>query len=151
MLTATQLLDEFFDCLRNLDTSVERCVGLFADDGAFELPYFPTLGLPPRFRGAGELRSAFELINSHFASFSISNIRIHETKDSSTLWIEYHSDGRIDGTDRIYAQDYASLLIVESGKIKILREYLNVISTARMILPNGLAGVPDPNVKSRGD
>jgi ketosteroid isomerase-like protein len=143
MLTANQLLEEFFDCLRKLDTSVERCVGLFAEDGAFELPYFPTLGLPLRFKGSAELRGAFELIRSHFASFSLSNIRVHEMKDPATLWIEYHSDGFIDGTERIYAQDYASLLVVEDGKIKLLREYLNVISTARMILPNGLAGVPD--------
>jgi hypothetical protein len=32
----------------------------------------------------------------------------------------------------------------ENGKIKLLREYLNVIFTARVLLPNGLADVPEP-------
>jgi ketosteroid isomerase-like protein len=42
----------------------------------------------------------------------------------------------------VYAQDYVSHLVVENGKIKLLREYLNIISSARALLPNGLADVP---------
>jgi ketosteroid isomerase-like protein len=44
----------------------------------------------------------------------------------------------------VYAQDYASHLVVGNGKIKLLREYLNIISSARALLPNGLADVPAP-------
>jgi len=36
---------EFFDCLRNFDTCIERCVGLFIEKGAFGLPYFSPPGL----------------------------------------------------------------------------------------------------------
>jgi ketosteroid isomerase-like protein len=49
-------------------------------------------------------------------------------------------------TKRAYAQDYVSQLVKEKGKIKLLREYLNVISTARILLPNGLADVPEPKL-----
>ena len=145
MKTNPELLNEFFDCLRNLDKSVDRCVELFAEDGVFELPYFPTIGMPPRFEGKVGIRKAFELIRSRFASFTLSKIRIHELKDQAGLFVEYHSDGFIDGTARVYAQDYASRLVFENGKIKLLREYLNIISTARMLLPNGLADVPKAN------
>jgi ketosteroid isomerase-like protein len=145
MSSAQSLLAELFDCLRNLDTSVDRCADLFADDGVFDLPYFPTIGMPPRFEGKAAVRSAFALIESHFSSFTLSNIQIHELKDADSLFIEYHSEGFIDGTARVYAQDYASRLVVENGKIKLLREYLNVIATARMLLPDGLASVPAQN------
>src|ERR1700753_202806 len=114
MLTNLEVLNEFFDCLRKLDTSVDRCVEFFAEDGVFELPYFPTIGINPRFEGKAALRGAFELIRSHFSSFTLSNIRLHELKDDSGLFAEYHSDGFIDGTERVYAQDYASYLVIEN-------------------------------------
>ena len=142
MSTSRELITEFFDCLEHLDSSIDRCVNLFCDDGVFEFPYFPVLGMPSRFEGKIALLEVIELIRSHFSSFTLSNIEIHELKDADALFVRYHSDGFIDGTDRVYAQDYVSQLIAENGKIKVLREYLNVISTARMLFPNGLADVP---------
>lgn len=142
MSTSRKLITEFFDCLRYLDSSIDRCVDLFADDGVFEFPYFPVLGMPSRFQGEVALREVFELIRSHFSSFTLSNIEIHEVKDADAVFVRYHSDGFIDGTERVYAQDYVSQLVAENGKIKVLREYLNVINTARMLFPNGLADVP---------
>jgi uncharacterized protein len=144
MSTGRELLAEFFDCLRNLSTSVDRCVALFADDGVFEFPYMPTIGIPARFQGHAAIRGVLELIRSHFPSFTLSNIEIHELKDGSGLFVEYHSDGFIDGSDKVYAQDYVSHLVVENGRIKLLREYLNIISSARALLPKGLAEVPAP-------
>lgn len=142
MSSANELINEFFDCLRNLDTSVDRCVDLFADDGVFEFPYFSTLGMNTRFEGKAAIREVLGLIRSKFSSFTVSNITIHELKGGKGLFTEYHTDGFIDGTDRVYAQDYATHLLEDGGKIRLLREYLNVISTARMLLPNGLADVP---------
>jgi len=144
MSSPKELLSEFFDCLRNLSTSVDRCVDLFADDGVFEFPYFATIGMPTRFEGKEAVRQVVNQIRSHFSSFTLSNISVHEFKDGRGLVTEYHSDGFIGNTDRIYAQDYVSLLHEEGGKIKLLREYLNIISTARTLLPNGLADVPAP-------
>jgi uncharacterized protein len=141
MATPRELLTEFFDCLRNLNTSVDRCVALF---GVFEFPYMPTIGIPARFQGHAAIRGVLELIRSHFPSFTLSNIEIHELKDGSGLFVEYHSDGFIDGSDKVYAQDYVSHLVVENGRIKLLREYLNIISSARALLPKGLAEVPAP-------
>jgi hypothetical protein len=71
-------------------------------------------------------------VRSHFSGFTLSNIQIHELKDESELVVEYHSEGRVDGTDKVYVQDYISRLVVENGKIKLLREYLNIISSAQL-------------------
>lgn len=142
MSSSTELINEFFDCLRNLGTSVDRCVDLFADDGVFEFPYFSTLGMPTRFEGKAAVREVLNLIRSRFSSFTVSNISIYELKDGNGLFTEYHTDGFVNDTERVYAQDYVTQLIEEGGKIKLLREYLNVISTARMLFPNGLSDVP---------
>ena len=142
MPTARELLVEFFECLRNLNTSIDRCVALFAEDGVFEFPYMPTIGINARFQGHEAIRGVLELIRSHFPSFTLSNIEIYDLKDGSGLFVEYHSEGFVDGTDKVYAQDYVSHLVVENGRIKLLREYLNIISSARALLPNGLADVP---------
>lgn len=144
MSSANELIYEFFDCLKHLDTSVDRCVDLFAEDGVFEFPYFSTLGMPTRFEGKEAVREVLNLIRSRFSSFTVSNVSIYELKVGNGLFTEYHTDGFIDDTERVYAQDYVTHLLEEGGKIKLLREYLNVISTARMLLPNGLSDVPEP-------
>jgi uncharacterized protein len=104
----------------------------------------PTIGIPARFEGPEAIRGVLELIRSHFPSFTLSNVEIHDLKDGSGLFVEYHSESFIGGTDKVYAQDYVSHLVVENGKIKLLREYLNIISSARALLPNGLADLPAP-------
>jgi ketosteroid isomerase-like protein len=142
MASAQELITEFFDCLRTLTTSVDRCVDLFADDGVFEFPYFATLGMNTRFEGKVAIRELLQLIRSRFSSFALSDISIHELSGGRGLFAEYHSDALVDGKKPVYAQDYVSLLIEEGGKIKLLREYLNLISTARALLPNGLSDVP---------
>ncbi len=148
MSSPNELINEFFDCLRNLDTSVDRCVELFADDGVFEFPYFSTLGMNTRFEGKAAIREVLNLIRSRFSSLTVSNVSIHELKGGNGLFAEYHTDGLINDTDRVYAQDYVTHLLAEGGKIKLLREYLNIISTARMLFPNGLSDVPEPEPRS---
>lgn len=91
MSTGRKLLAEFFDCLQKLNTSVDRCVALFAEDGVFEFPYMPTIGIEARFQGHEAIRGVLELIRSHFPSFTLSNIEIHDLKDGSGLFVEYHS------------------------------------------------------------
>lgn len=141
-MSSRELINAFFDCLRDFENSIERCLDLFADDGVFEFPYFAVLGMPTRFQGKAELRQVLGMIGAHFKAFTISDVEIHEVKDGDALFVRYHTDTFIDGTERVYAQDYVSQLMAENGKIKVLREYLNVIKTARALLPNGLADVP---------
>jgi ketosteroid isomerase-like protein len=141
-MSSRELLTTFFDCLRDFENSIERCLDLFADDGVFEFPYFAVLGMPTRFEGKTELRQVLGIIGARFSTFTVSDIEIHEVNVGDALFVRYHTDAFIDGTERVYAQDYVTQLIAENGKIKVLREYFNVIKTARALLPNGLADVP---------
>jgi ketosteroid isomerase-like protein len=144
MSKAHELITNYFDCLKTFDASVDRCANLFADDGIFDFPYLSSLGMPNRFEGKAAVREVLNLIKSYFSSFEVSKVTIYELKDGHGLFVEYHTDTFLKGTERKYAQDYVTYLVEENGKIKLLREYLNVIFTARVLLPNGLADVPEP-------
>jgi hypothetical protein len=45
-MSSRELINAFFDCLRDFENSIERCLDLFADDGVFEFPYFAVLDMP---------------------------------------------------------------------------------------------------------
>jgi uncharacterized protein len=142
MSTAREVFQQFTDAILHLDTASERCLDLFADDAVFEFPYAPTLGLPAKHEGREQIRALLELIRVRIPPVAISNVVIHDMKRDSELFVEYHSDAKVGESGAPYAQDYASFVVVENGKIKVLREYFNAIASARAILPGGLADVP---------
>jgi hypothetical protein len=43
---------------------------------------------------------------------------------------------------RPFSQMYAGRLVAEQGKIKLLRESLDLVRAARAMLPNGVADIP---------
>src|SRR6202012_1857400 len=98
MPSSRELLNAFFDCLRDFENSIERCLGLFADDGVFEFPYFSVLGMPTRFQGKAELRQVLGMINARFKGFTVSDGEIHEVKDGDPLFVRYPTDAVIDGS-----------------------------------------------------
>lgn len=142
MPTAREIFKQFTESLQNPYVSTETCLALFADDAVFEFPYAPTLGLPARHEGKEQIRALLELIRSAIPPYLVSNVVLHDLKSDAELFVEYHSDGKVGATGKAYAQDYASFLVVEDGKIKVLREYFNAINSARAFFPNGLDGVP---------
>ena len=57
-------------------------------------------------------------------------------------WLaEYEVHCSAPSTKRQYHQLFFGRLVAEGGKIKLLREALNIISAAQTILPNGLVDV----------
>ena len=123
MSTSRNLLPEFFECLEHLEVSIERAVDLFAVDGVLELPFSAVLGIPTRFQGKAEVRSAFAMLTEHFPGFALSSIDVQEVKGADEVFARYSSFGFIDGTDEIYTQDYVAQPMAEGGKIKLLRQY----------------------------
>jgi ketosteroid isomerase-like protein len=47
-------------------------------------------------------------------------------------------------TQRPFKQHFFGYIHAENGKIKLLREVLNIVATARAFFPNGLADIPQP-------
>jgi len=142
MSSAREVFMQFTDALTHLDTDHARCLALFAPDAVFEFPYAPTLGLPARHEGTAQIGALLELIRDRIPPVAVGTMVIHELERDGELFVEYRSEGRIGGTGQPYTQDYASYVRVENGLIRVLREYFNAISSARAILPGGLADVP---------
>jgi hypothetical protein len=99
MTTAHELLGEPFECLKNFDRFIDRCVDLFAD-GVFESPYLLTIGLEGRFEGKAAIRSLLELVQSRISSFTLSNIEMHDLvaflasdQASSANGVDFQVDG----------------------------------------------------------
>jgi ketosteroid isomerase-like protein len=70
--------------------------------------------------------------------------------DPYQVFVEYDSEAMIKATGRLYVQKYTSRMVVEQGKIRLMREFLDVNASARVMLPNGLADIPPGDDSSSG-
>jgi hypothetical protein len=118
----------------------EEAVSLFAVDAAIEIPYLVEVGLPGRFKGHEEIRNFLRQINLLFPDVTFVNVQVFmESPDQVVSEYEVHCSAP--STNRQYHQLFFGRLVAERGKIKLLREAMNMISAAQTILPNGLSDV----------
>jgi|SRR5471032_2077180 len=137
MKTAKQLLVEFLP----LFDQPEKAAQLFAEDGAIELPYLSDLGMPARYSGRAEIVALFTLLRELVPNWTFRDLVIQiETDDK--VFAEYKVDELTANTARPFKQHFFGYLHAENGKIKLLRESLNIVATARAFFPNGLADIP---------
>ena len=136
MLSAKELLLAYMDLIRN----PEKAINLFAADAAIEIPYLVEVGFPGRFEGLEEILMFLRQINSLFPDVAFMNLKVFvDSPDQIVSEYEVHCSAP--GTKRHYNQLFFGRLVAEGGKIKLLREAINIISAARTILPNGLSDV----------
>jgi ketosteroid isomerase-like protein len=115
-----------------------KAIELFADDATIELPYLASLGLPWQWQGKETIRKFLENLPNTFPGFGFSNIRIHiDTPDQA--FGEYDAHCKVASTGRAYNQTYMGRLVAENGKIKLLREALDMAQVAKSMLPSGIA------------
>ncbi|MGC5311416.1 nuclear transport factor 2 family protein [Micromonospora zamorensis] len=118
----------------------DATAALFADDGVIELPYLASIGLPPRIAGPDEIRAFIVGLLKMVPDFGFDHVAIFiDTPDQA--FGEYSVD-RSTVTGRPFSQTYAGRLVAEQGKIKLLRESLDLVRAARAVLPNGVADIP---------
>ncbi|MEZ2334690.1 nuclear transport factor 2 family protein [Mucilaginibacter sp. RCC_168] len=133
MKTAKELLLLYLENIGNPD----RLVELFTEDGALELPYHASLGRNWHWEGHEVLHNFFKGIPQTFQDFKFQNIKILiETPDQ--VFAEYEVDVVATKTGRPYHQTYMGRLVSENGKIKLIREAMDMIAVARSLFPNGL-------------
>jgi len=119
MKTAKELLQSYHSNIQNPDTAAS----LFAIDGAIELPYFASLGQPWRFEGPENIKNMITGLLKMAPDFKFINIKYYiETPDQ--VFAEYEVDCLFNG--KPYKQLYMGRLVAEKGKIKLLREGLNL-------------------------
>jgi len=139
MTRASIVLRQYFDRIND----IELFLDLFADEGVFEFPHLRTIGLPTRYEGKSAIRSLLQGVQSKVLPFTFKNIVAYDMVDPYQIFVEYESEAEIKATGRLYLQKYLSRLVVdEHGKIKLMREYLDIIASARVMLPNGLSDIP---------
>ena len=98
------------------------------------------VGLPGRFEGHEEILKFLRQINGLFPDVAFMNVQFFvDLRDQVVSEYEVHCSAP--STKRHYHQLFFGRLVAEGGKIKLLREAINIISAAQTILPNGLSDV----------
>jgi ketosteroid isomerase-like protein len=137
MKNARQLLMGYLENINNPDELIK----LFADDATLELPYLNSLGLPWQWHGKEVLYKFLQNLPKTFLGFTFQDIRIHiDTPDQ--VFAEYSVQCTAASTGRPYHQTYMGRLVAENGKIKLVREALDMVQVAKSMFPNGVSDLP---------
>ena len=125
MRTAKELMHDYHRLIQNPDALAV----LFTTDGAIELPYLASLGLDWRTEGPENIRNMIAGILKMAPEFKFINIKFYiETPDQ--VFAEYEVDCMWNG--KPYKQMYMGRLVAENGKIKLVREGMNIYSVLKM-------------------
>ncbi|MDT5301935.1 MAG: hypothetical protein QOG79_5177 [Mycobacterium sp.] len=141
MSDATTLLKEFLGNFRD----PEKASALFAEDGAFEMPFFVSLGLPDRFEGPEGVKGLITTVLEYYPDFEFKDDDITvliETPDQ--VFAEYVTHATAAATGRLAHHLFMGRLVAENGQIKLIREALNTIAAASALLPGGTHDLPEP-------
>jgi hypothetical protein len=141
MSDATTLLREFLGNLRN----PEKASALFAEDGAFEMPFFVSLGLPSRFEGPEGVKGLLTTVLEYYPDFEFKDEDITvliETPDQ--VFAEYVTHATAAATGRLAHHLFMGRLVAENGQITLLREALNTVAAASALLAGGSQDLPEP-------
>jgi uncharacterized protein len=127
--------------LAYLAGSAEETGALFAPGGTLELPYLASIGLPPVLTGPVEITKFLGFLHGTlYPNFAFANIKILiETPDQ--VFAEYQINHKSGISAKFVNQQFFGHLETQSGKIRRLREAIDVVVAAEAIYPNGLKDV----------
>ena len=54
----------------------QKAAAMFADDGAFEMPYLADFGFPARYAGQKEIADFFQMVRSLYPGFEFENVKV---------------------------------------------------------------------------
>jgi len=125
MKTAKELMQDYHSSIQNPDA----LAALFTTDGAIELPYLASLGQGWRTEGPDNIKKMIAGILKVAPEFKFINIKFYmETPDQA--FAEYDVDCLWNG--KRYQQTYMGRLVAENGKIKLIREGMNIYSVLKL-------------------
>jgi len=126
MTTAKELMQAYHSNIQHPDA----LESLFTADGAIELPYLSSLGQSWRTIGPGNIKTMITGLLKMAPEFRFINIKYYiETPDQ--VFAEYEVDCMFNG--KPYKQMYMGRLVAEEGKIKLLREALNLYPLMKLL------------------
>src|SRR5258708_40005397 len=102
---------------------------MFAEDGAFELPYLATFGLPTQYRGRDAIAGFFQSVLDIYPGFKFENTTVLiDTPDQA--FAEFEATAVSSKTGRSVHQLFFARLVAENGRIKLFLEALNSFEVA---------------------
>ena len=121
--------------------TAEQSGALFADDGTLELPYLASIGLAPVMTGPRAITDFLSFLHgSLYPGFSFEDVNIH-IETPGQVFAEYHINHKSGISGKDVKQQFFGHLEAGGGKIRRLREAIDVVVAAEAIYPNGLADV----------
>ena len=139
MKDAKTLLLEFLAAV----THGQDAGALFAEDGALELPFLHSVGIPWRHRGRQAIRELQNSLAGLYLDLAFKPEDTHVLIDTpEQVFAEYTAHPR--ATGRTVHHLFTARLVAENGQIKLLRESLNPVAVAQALLPGGVKDLPDP-------
>lgn len=140
MKNARQLLEEF---TASSFQDPKRAAEMFAKDGAFEMPYLDSLGIPWRYEGREKVEGFFKFVRGLYPNMEFHDVKI-VCEQPNVVVAEYEFTTPSSKTGRVIHQLFVGRLEAENGKIKLLRESINLVELGLAIYANGLADYEVP-------
>ena len=141
MKDAKTLLLEFLAAV----TRGQNAAALFAEDGAVELPFLHSLGIPWRHRGRQAISELQASLAGLYRDFAFRPEDTHVLIDTpEQVFAEYMAHTTARATGRTLHHMFAARLVAENGLIKLVGESLNVVAAAQALLPGGVKDLTNP-------
>jgi hypothetical protein len=141
MKNAQELLEEFTAASFR---DPKKAAEMFTDDGAFEMPYLESVGLPGRYEGREAIEGFFRSVRELYPDMDLENVKVM-IDTPGQVFAEYEFTAQSSKTGRAIHLLFFGRLVAESGKIKLLRESVNLVELALGVFPNGLADCKVPS------
>jgi len=121
----------------------KKAAEMFAEDGAFEMPYLESFGVQGRYEGREAIEAFFRFVRGIYPDMDLENVKVMiDTPEQA--FAEYEFTARSSKTGRTIHELLFGRLVAENGKIKLLRESVNLVEIALGLFPNGLADYKAP-------
>ena len=141
MKDAKTLLLEFLAAV----TDGRNAAALFAEDGAVELPFLYSLGIPWRHRGRQAISEVQASLAGLYLDFAFKPEDTQILIDTpEQVFAEYMAHPTAAATGRTVHHLFTARLVAENGQIKLLRESLNPVAVAQALLPGGVKDLSNP-------
>src|SRR6266849_5266824 len=141
MKNAKELLEEFTAASFR---DPKKAAEMFAEDGAFEMPYLESVGVPGRYEGREAIEGFFRFVREVYPDMDLENVKVMiDTPEQ--VFAEYEFTAQSSKTGRTVHLLFFGRLVAENGRIKLLRESVNLAELALGVFPNGLADYKVPS------
>jgi hypothetical protein len=108
------------------------------------MPYLSSFGIPGRYEGREAIEGFCRFVREVYPDMDLENLKVMiETPEQA--FAEYEFTAQSSKTGRIVHELFFGRLIAENGKIKLLRQSVNLVEVAFGVFPNGLADYKVPS------